>query len=353
MVCPVALLLCAVAAAPQPEPTRPVERVTAVRLQQNPLLTVHASPSLGDNVNGPSIVRVPSWVAQPLGRYYLYFAHHKGDFIRLAYADAIAGPWKIHEPGVLRVSDTAFYRPQPDPADSPADFYTHVASPEIVVDAERRRLVLWVHGWWTDGKVWPPGAGAARAWAGASGYGQFTQPAESADGLRFTVHTPITKTSYLRVFPFGGSFYAVARLGLLLRSPDPLAPFAAGPNPFRDGPYANRVRHVALVRRGHTLFVFFSAIGDAPERIMVSTIDLDDDWSAWKASEPVELLRPAAPYECPDLPAVPSAPGEIEGRARQLRDPGVIEDGGKTYLFYSICGEQGLAGAELTFLRRP
>ena len=30
-------------------------RVTAVRLKQNPLITVDSSPSLGDNVNGPSI----------------------------------------------------------------------------------------------------------------------------------------------------------------------------------------------------------------------------------------------------------------------------------------------------------
>jgi hypothetical protein len=46
---------------------------------------------------------------------------------------------------------------------------------------------------------------------------------------------------------------------------------------------------------------------------------------------------------------VPSAAGEIEGKAQQLRDPGVFEEAGKTYLFYSICGEQGLAAALLTF----
>ena len=102
--------------------------------------------------------------------------------------------------------------------------------------------------------------------------------------------------------------------------------------------------------RGTTLFVFFTGIGDAPERILMSTIDLDGDWKTWKASRPVELLRPEAPYECPELPLVPSAAGEIEGRARQLRDPAIFEDGGKTYLFYSICGEQGLAAAEFAIL---
>ena len=36
--------------------------------------------------------RVPAWVTQPLGRYYLYFSHHKGTFIRLAYADDLKRP---------------------------------------------------------------------------------------------------------------------------------------------------------------------------------------------------------------------------------------------------------------------
>ena len=81
---------------------------------------------------------------------------------------------------------------------------------------------------------------------------------------------------------------------------------------------------------------------------MLSTIDLSGDWNNWKASAPVELLRPAAPYECLNLPNAPSAAGEIEGPAQQLRDPAIFEEGGKTFLFYSICGEQGLAAAELT-----
>ena len=41
------------------------------------------------NINGPSLVRVPEWVENPLGKYYLYFAHHRGAYIRLAYADAL------------------------------------------------------------------------------------------------------------------------------------------------------------------------------------------------------------------------------------------------------------------------
>ena len=66
------------------------------------------SSTLGNNINGPSVIRVPGWVKLPLGKYYMYFAHHAGQFIRMAYADAVEGPWRIYEPGVLQASRTAF-----------------------------------------------------------------------------------------------------------------------------------------------------------------------------------------------------------------------------------------------------
>ena len=343
------VLSCGVYVVVEPPAAHAAVQVTATRLPQNPLITLQSSASLGDNINGPTIIRVPPWIEKPLGRYYLYFAHHMGAYIRLAYADSIAGPWKIYEPGVLRVGETAFFRPQPDPPENLENFYTHVASPEIHVDDAARRLVMWFHGWWTEGTRWPVGEAAARAWAREHGYGQFTQSAESRDGVHFTVHPAISKTSYLRVFPSGGYLYGVSRLGLLLRSRDPFASFDVGANPFRNGPYANRVRHVAVLPRGRTLYIFFTGIGDAPERVMMSTIDLTEDWKNWKASPPVELLRPEAPYECPTLPNVPSEAGDVKGPVRQLRDPAVFEEDGLTYLFYSICGEQGLATAMLSF----
>ena len=322
--------------------------VTAIRLPQNPLITVGMSPSLGDDINGPSVIRVPDWVRQPLGRYYLYFAHHRGMFIRMAYADSIAGPWKIYEPGVQHVRDTALYRPQPDQPDSPPGFYTHVASPEAYIDKRRKRIVLWSHGWWTEGQRWPVSSAAdAQEWAKRHGYGQFTQVAESADGIHFQSLPAITRQSYLRVFSYGGYFYGMARLGQLLRSKDLLASFEPGPNPFRDGPFANRVRHVAITVRAEKLYIFFSAIGDAPERILMTTMDLDGDWSHWKVSDPVEVLAPEKAYECAGLPNVASVAGDIKGPAKQLRDPAVFEENGKMYLFYSICGEQGIAAAEI------
>ena len=62
----------------------------------------------------------------------------------------------------------------------------------------------------------------------------------------------------------------------------PLEPFELGDSPFRGTSYAGRVRHVALLEGGDRLHIFFSAIGDAPERIFHTTMDLSGEWRQWK-----------------------------------------------------------------------
>jgi hypothetical protein len=96
------------------------------------------------------------------------------------------------------------------------------------------------------------------------------------------------------------------------------------------------------------MHVFFTAIGDAPERVLVSTVDLRGDWTTWKASDPVEVIQPETDYECVNLPNEPSDAGDIDRPARQIRDPFVFEEQGRALLFYSTCGEQGIAAAEIS-----
>ena len=91
-----ALLLAAAArgaeekGVPVPQVQRPVFQV--VRFETNPIIRP-GMPGLegadGANINGPSLIRVPAWADKPLGKYYLYFAHHGGKYIRLAYATAL------------------------------------------------------------------------------------------------------------------------------------------------------------------------------------------------------------------------------------------------------------------------
>ena len=45
--------------------------VAVQRFAENPLVSVRSDPSVGDNVNGPSVIKVPSWVKRPLGKYYM------------------------------------------------------------------------------------------------------------------------------------------------------------------------------------------------------------------------------------------------------------------------------------------
>jgi hypothetical protein len=321
----------------------------AIRFRENPLVSVAKSPTVGDNVNGPSVIQVPGWIQHPLGRYYMYFAHHKGDHIRLAWANSLHGPWKIYEPGVLNVRDTIFYRPRPDPPRSPATLYTHTASPEVFIDEPNKRLIMYVHGMWTDGNAWPADPIAALQWMRDNKYGQYTQTTVSTDGLHFEPRPGVTqRTSYLRLFQWNGNYYGMARLGVLSKAKDPMSTFETGPNPFDGGPYAARVRHVAVLVRGNKLNVFYSGIGDAPERILFSTIDMNSDWNTWKASAPREVLTPREPYECPDIPVTPSKAGESDGKENALRDPALFEENGKVTLFYSVCGEQGIGAASVT-----
>ena len=328
-------------------PLRTTAQVTAARVGDAPLITAATSSSLAGNVNGPALIRVPEWVQHPLGQYYLYFANHKGKFIRLAYADQITGPWKIYEPGVLQVKETAFYRPEPDPVGN--NLYTHVASPDIYVDASSRKIIMWAHGMWTDGKPWPSvqTGQQAQVWLAQHGYEQYSQAFESTDGIHFTAHPAITKISYLRVFEYEDAFYSVARLGRAGRSKDPFGRFQLGQDLFRDTPYAGRVRHTALLRHGDILYIFFTAIGDAPEHILVATVDLKRPWTEWRAVDPKDVLASETKYECSDLPPTPSHAGDIDVPVHQLRDPAIFEEGGRTYLLYSTCGEQGLALAEV------
>ena len=61
------------------------------------------------------------------------------------------------------------------------------------------------------------------------------------------------------------------------------------------------------------------------------------------------MVRPETDYEGATLTLEPSERGAVVGPVRQLRDPAIFEENGKTYLLYSVAGENGIAIAELRF----
>jgi len=268
-------------------------------------------PELGlDNVNGPSLIRVPEWVENPLGQYYLYFAHHQGEYIRLAHADNLEGPWEIYSPGrgVLHLEDTTFVK--------------HIASPDVHVDEENRRLAMFFHGPHPEG-------------------GQRTAMATSTDGLHFAARKETLGLSYFRVFQWRGTHYASA-FGSILRSEDWSRPFEAREQKLFPGD----PRHTAIKLDGDLLTVFYSRRGDAPEHIMVSRVQLAPDWNEWTPSAPETVLKPELPFEGVDLPVEPSRGGRAHGPVHQLRDPAVYREGDRTWLLYSVAGESGIAITE-------
>ncbi|MBM4084322.1 MAG: glycoside hydrolase family 68 protein [Planctomycetes bacterium] len=265
---------------------------------------------MGRNINGPSLIRAPEWLPNPLGRYYLYFGRHQGDYIRLAYADRLEGPWRTHEPGTLPLAESFCHG--------------HLASPDVHVDEARREIRMYYHG-------------------PSPGKGQVSRVALSSDGIRFAARPEILGASYFRVFQWRGQHYALGMPGIFYKSADGLSGFQQGPKLFTDD-----MRHTALKLDGDTLTVFYSNAHDCPERILMSTIQLVPDWMAWKASEPVTVLEPETDYEGADLPLLPSKRGWAPERVRQLRDPAIYREGGKTYLLYSVAGEHGIAIAEVT-----
>jgi hypothetical protein len=301
---------------------------------------------MGGNVQGPSLIAVPDWLPDPLGRYYLYFADHKGSYIRLAVADALEGPWRMHEPGSLHLADSLFpTAPPPEGAVAPGDRLPgtappgtpgvedpaedarqpHIASPDVHVDHANRRIVMYYHG--------------LVAWKT-----QRTRVATSADGLRFEAMPELLGPSYFRVFAWQGATYALAMPGILFRSADGLRGFERGPLLFPGG----LQRHTAVLRCDDTLHVFWTRVGDVPERILHATVALRGDWQGWTAAGEAEVLRPVTAYEGGELPFQPSWRGAVKLPVRQLRDPCIFEEDGRVFLLHAVQGEAGIALAELT-----
>lgn len=96
-------------------------RLRVRRLPHNPMIRPGMDERMGANINGPSLIRVPSWLEGALGRYYLYFADHRGSYIRMAFADTVGGPWPVCPPGTLQLEQSLFPSKKSDlaPRDEP------------------------------------------------------------------------------------------------------------------------------------------------------------------------------------------------------------------------------------------
>lgn len=332
------------------------------RFNENPIIRPEMLPGAdGANIAGPSLIRVPKWLPNPLGKYYLYFADHKGTYIRLAYADRVEGPWRIHEPGSLRLQQMVDVAKSLPGADGSQIKGGHIASPDVHIDEARKEIRMYFHFQMAPTATW----------------GHRSAVALSKDGVQFEIvsKAPIGEP-YVRVFQWDGFYYAINRSAALSRSRDGLTGFEVGNPGFAEAvghktlpgsPTAkpsstakkvqeltgegDGIRHTAIKIDGNVLTVFYSRTGDLPESILCSRVTLTGDWKAWRLSPPVKVLEPERDYEGVNAPL--KIPSNAEMRVlprplfRELRDPCIFRDEGVTYLLYSVAGERGIAGAVL------
>ena len=299
---------------------------TVDRFSANPLVHADCHPVLEGNVNGASVIEMPTWLPDRMGRYYMYFAHHQGKSIRLAYADRLDGPWQVYEPGTLQLAQTPCHH--------------HIASPDVHVDAARRQILMYYHGPVLKRDQFAEDPLYLRfPYLG----GQRSLLATSHNGIDFVSGNRILGPSYYRVFRWKERRYAIAMPGILYRQTgDAWDSFEEGPHLFSEAH-----RHFAVMAGEDRLVVFFSKAGDCPERIQAAPLITEGPWTEWKAGSEFEVLEPETPCEGIGQILEPSARGAVHGPARQLRDPCIFTNEGRIHLFYSVAGEMGIAGAHL------
>lgn len=345
-----------------------------------------ASSSDSDNLNGPSCVRLPSWLAagdrvDPTAEYYLYFADHSGDYIRMAWAPALEGPWTgynmsssldLIDRGVLSLGSDGIISPG-----NQIEVNGHIASPQVFVDDVNQQFLMYYHGP-TDHNGVDRGQSTLAA---ISPYGlNFNMPGADGGVTNYGTIPVILGESYFKVFQQAGNFYAFSNTGDIWECPDPANPLSPpggydysrdywdrGPDPFNNetesrgfvdwgGGYGSlRPRHFGVLTRGGNTYAFFTNKAGSPERIKVSTFDFDDlpsDYEAWKGDFPnQELIRPEEVWEGGALPIGISESGSSNSAEHELRDPGIFEDtDGRTYMFYSGSGEKAIGLAQIVSL---
>lgn len=298
------------------------------RFATNPLLQAHGLPGDANNINGPSVLLAPPCFLRPLGRYYMYLASHSGKGIRLAVADSPQGPWRSGVANAtLQLSDTLAVGCQ-----------DHVASPDVHLrPAPECGVVMYFHC------CAPPRC-----------ENQPTYRAVSEDGLTFRVDKEkIAPDFYLRAFRFEGRSYAIAKRGNtggVMYAARPAGGLERLPG------LLPRMRHAAVVEWRHGAYLFYSALGDAPESLLVVQLNMtaaaagSAHWVPPFAQGQLggRVLVPTETYEGAHVPTSAARSGKSRGARRALQDPHVVQgDDGQLFLFYIAGGERVVAGGTL------
>ena len=301
----------------------------AQRLLDQPILQA-GTKEVGNNINGPSLLETPKWLPNCLGRYYLYFGHHFGQNIRMAFSNNLTGPWNIYKGGVLDLKETPFTHERPNvkqpkwAMEKGVDgLYPHIASPDVHINELDKSLEMFFHGLDHDGE-------------------QRSLCAVSNDGLTWRVRSKRINQTYLRLFQYKHNKYALGWGGQILKK-NSSGIFEMGPWSFGNQGH----RHAGVLVRGDKLHIVWTRIGDAPEQILYSTIDMSHPWQEWHATKAQVILRPKFDWEGANLPISTSSIGGLAKQEHALRDPFLFEQNDVVYMVYTGGGETSIGIVKL------
>jgi hypothetical protein len=82
------------------------ENITITRLGNGQIIGSDTHPSIGENIQGLPLIKVPKCIDNPLGKCNLFLADHKRYYIRQAYADDLLGSRQTHEVSSLQLKDS-------------------------------------------------------------------------------------------------------------------------------------------------------------------------------------------------------------------------------------------------------
>lgn len=270
----------------------------------------------GNNINGPSFIKVPDFVSNPLGKYYLYFGHHNDKYIRMAYSEEdIMGPYILFNEGkgVLSLDKTPGHG--------------HISSPDVVIDEHEKRFILYYHCPYNNRKS-----------------PQSTFISYSKDGLHFESTNINISFPYFRSFEYKNEKYGIAMnnfIGSIIYK------YINGEF-VEYGELLPKSRHTCVLNYNEKLYVFYSIVGDCPEHICICEIDILEEKNIIIKNNRI-LVYPEFEFEHANLSPIPSKYGAEYQRINQLRDPCIYVENEQIYLFHTVCGEKGIALCKIQF----
>jgi hypothetical protein len=266
----------------------------------------------GQFTNGPTVIKVPDWVEDPLGTYYMYFADHRGVEIRLAFSDSLSGPWAVSPNLALRLNDTLAIR-------------DHIASPDVYIDDDSHTIYMTVHG--------EP--------ISTMYENQVSVLVESQDGIVFAQDPSYAGSiwatfPYARILTIGDTFVRIDPMEHQVSRSDSIT------GPFSEPvdyslPIDREHRHASVLLDGSTIVIYYTRVRDAPERIYRATIDASQPWGQWALANEQCVRRPERSWEGAKFPVEFSKFGPANS-VNQLRDPFIYDDGTDRALFLLLRG---------------